>query len=47
MSRDSVVGITTGYGLDDGGVGVRVTVVSRIFSSPRPIQWAPGLFPRG
>jgi hypothetical protein len=22
MSRDSVVGIATGYGLDDGGVGV-------------------------
>jgi hypothetical protein len=25
-SRDSVVGIATGYGLDDGGVGVRVPV---------------------
>jgi hypothetical protein len=23
-SRDSVVGIATGYGLDDGGIGVRV-----------------------
>jgi hypothetical protein len=32
---DSVVGITTGYGLDDWGVGVRVPVGSRIFSSPR------------
>jgi hypothetical protein len=37
MSRDSVVGITTGYGLDDRGVGVRVSVGSRIFStSSRP-----------
>jgi hypothetical protein len=56
-SRDSVVGIATGYGLDDGGVVVRVPVGSRIFSSPRcPNQlWGPpnlsngyrGLFPRG
>jgi hypothetical protein len=49
-SRDSAVGIATGYGLDDQGVGVRVPVGSRIFSSPRrpdpalgftqpPIQW--------
>jgi hypothetical protein len=34
-SRDSVVGIATGYVLDDRGVGVRVPVGSRIFSSPR------------
>jgi hypothetical protein len=34
-SRDSVVGIATGYGLDDRGVEVRVLVGSRIFSSPR------------
>jgi hypothetical protein len=34
-SRDCVVGITTGYGLDDRGVGVRVLVGRRIFSSPR------------
>jgi hypothetical protein len=34
-SRDSVVGIATGYGLEDRGVGVRVPVGSRIFSSPR------------
>jgi hypothetical protein len=51
-SRDSVVGIATGYRLDDRGVGVRVPVGSRIFSSPRrpdrlwgptqpPIQWVP------
>jgi hypothetical protein len=29
-----VVGIATSYGLDDRGVGVRVPVRSRIFSSP-------------
>jgi hypothetical protein len=34
-SRESVVGIATGYGLDDRGVGVRVPVFSRIFSSSR------------
>jgi hypothetical protein len=34
-SRDNVVGISTGYGLDDQGVGVRVPVGVRIFSSPR------------
>jgi hypothetical protein len=33
-SRDSVVGIATGYELDDRGVGVRVPVRSRIFSFP-------------
>jgi hypothetical protein len=52
-SRDSVVGIATGYGLDDRGVGVR-----GIFSSPsRPDRlWGPPIllsngylvfFPRG
>jgi hypothetical protein len=50
-SRDSVVGIATGYGLEDRGVGVRVPVRSTIFFSPgRPdrsgaqplIQWVPG-----
>jgi hypothetical protein len=30
-----VVDMATGYGLDDRGVGVRVPVGSRIFSSPR------------
>jgi hypothetical protein len=30
----SVVGIATGYGLDDRRVGVRVPVRSRIFTSP-------------
>jgi hypothetical protein len=34
-SLDSVVGIATGYGLDDRGIGVRVSVGSRIFSFPR------------
>jgi hypothetical protein len=35
MRRDSVVGIATKYGLDDRGVGVRVPVGSKIFSSQR------------
>jgi hypothetical protein len=34
-SRDSVVCIATGYGLDDPGFGVLVPVASRISSSPR------------
>jgi hypothetical protein len=33
LSRDSVVSIATGYELDDRGIGVRVPVRSRIFSS--------------
>jgi hypothetical protein len=38
-SQDSVVGIATSYELDDRGVGVRVPVVSKIFSSPdRPYR---------
>jgi hypothetical protein len=43
MSRDSVVGIATGYRLDDRGVEVRVSVGSRIFSSPRHLDrfWGP------
>jgi hypothetical protein len=53
----TVVGIVTGYGLDDRGVGVWVPVKSRIFSSPHcPDRlWGPpnlsngyrGLFRRG
>jgi hypothetical protein len=35
-SQDSVVGIVTGYGLDDQGIGVRVLAGSRIFSISRP-----------
>jgi hypothetical protein len=57
-SRDSAVGIATGYGLDDRGVGVRSPVGVRIFSSPRRPDrfWGPPsllsngyrvLFPRG
>jgi hypothetical protein len=56
-SLDIAVVVTTGYGLDDRGVGVRVPVGSRIFSSPsRPDRlWGPPCllsngywgFPRG
>jgi hypothetical protein len=53
-SRDSVVDVATGYGLDKRGVGVRVPLGSRIFlfstsSIPAlgftqpPIQWVPGV----
>jgi hypothetical protein len=43
VSRDSAVGIATGYGLDDSEVGVRVPVGSRIITSPcRPGRlWGP------
>jgi hypothetical protein len=42
-SQDSAVGIVTGYGLDDQGVGVRVPVGARFFTSPcRPDRlWGP------
>jgi hypothetical protein len=57
-SRDSSVGIATGYGLDDRGVGVPVPEGLRMFSSPRRPDrlWGPpnhlsngyrGLFLRG
>jgi hypothetical protein len=45
-SRDSVVGIATSYGLDDRGVGVRVLVGSRIFSSPNRPDRQGALSPR-
>jgi hypothetical protein len=38
-SQDSIVGIATGYGLDDWGVEVRVPVGSRILSSPCYPDW--------
>jgi hypothetical protein len=37
--RDSAVGIATGYGLDDQGVGVRVQVGARILTSPCRPDW--------
>jgi hypothetical protein len=42
-NRDSTVGIATGCGMDDRGVGVRVLVGARIFISPcRPdLIWDP------
>jgi hypothetical protein len=49
-SRDSVVSIATGYGLEDRGVGVRVQVQSRIFSSqrhPDRLLGPPGLLSYG
>jgi hypothetical protein len=54
--RDSSVGIATGYGLDDRGVGVRVPEGSRIFSmsfrpflesTKLPIQWVRGALSLG
>jgi hypothetical protein len=51
-TQDSVVGIATGYGLDDRGVGVQVLMGSRFSffhvvetgsgSTQPPIQWIPG-----
>jgi hypothetical protein len=48
-SRDSVVDIATGYGLDDRWVGVRVPVGSTIISSlNRPYRlWVPTSYPMG
>jgi hypothetical protein len=58
LSQDGAVGIATAYGLDDCGVGVRVPLYSRHFSSSRRPErmWVPpnllangyrGPFPRG
>jgi hypothetical protein len=43
LNLASVVGIATSYWLDDTGVGVRVPVAARIFSSPRRPDrlWSP------
>jgi hypothetical protein len=57
-SRDSAVSITTGYGLDDQWVGVRVPVrvTNFLFSTSSrpalgstwpPIQWVPRAFSQG
>jgi hypothetical protein len=49
-SQESAVGIATGYGLDERGVGVRVPVRARIFTSPRraDLFWGPpGLLSNG
>jgi hypothetical protein len=49
-NMNSSVGTATGYGLDSRGVGVRVLVGARIFSSPsRPdrLRGPPSLLPKG
>jgi hypothetical protein len=56
VRQDSVVGIATGYGLGDRGVGVGVPVGSRIFSTlsrpalgstQPPVQWVQGALSLG
>jgi hypothetical protein len=44
-SRDSPVGIATGYGLDDREVGVRVSVGARNFSLLHVVQIGSGAHP--
>jgi hypothetical protein len=39
VSRDSVVCIATGYGLDDRGLGLRVPLGSRLFCPSRRPDW--------
>jgi hypothetical protein len=43
-SLDSVVSIATGDGMDEGGVGVRIPIGARIFSSPL-VQTGSGVHP--
>jgi hypothetical protein len=58
IPRDSAVGTATGYELDDRGVGIRVPVGAKLFSSPQHLDRLKvppsflsngyrGLFPRG
>jgi hypothetical protein len=44
-SRDSIVGIATGYELDDQEVGVRVPVGTRIFIFLHVVQTGSGVHP--
>jgi hypothetical protein len=44
MRRDSAVGIATGYGLDDQGVGVRV-LVGQDFSILYVVETGSGVHP--
>jgi hypothetical protein len=43
--RYSTVGIATDYGLDDGEIGVRIPVRSRIFSFLHVVQTGSGAHP--
>jgi hypothetical protein len=52
VSQDGIVGIATGYVLDNRGVGVRVPVESMssrpaLGSTQPPIQWVPGAHSAG
>jgi hypothetical protein len=50
MSRDTAVGIATGYGLDDSGVEDRVPVGTRIVTFPYRPDWSgahPVSYPMG
>jgi hypothetical protein len=42
MSRDGSVGTATGYGLNDGGVGVRVCLVQTLFGA-HPASYPVGI----